>query len=428
MKQITLEPVKSVQGEITLPGSKSLSNRALLLGALAEGETRLINLLQSDDVERMLDALRLLGLPVALGKGGTEARVGGGLAARASAQQGELDFFMGNAGTAIRPLTALLSLLPGSYRIDGDQYMRERPIGQLVDGLRQLGADIRYEGKEGCPPLLVKGGMLSAGKVEIPGEVSSQYVSALLMALPLLQDDSSIKVIGDQASKPYIDLTLGAMRAFGVAAEHDRYQTYRIPGGQRYKSPGEYLIEGDASSASYFFAAAAIAGGPVRVHGLGRKSVQGDYRFLEAIEQMGAQVKRQDTWAEVRRGALKGLDADLNHMPDAAMTLAAMALFAEGPTRIRNIYNWRVKETDRMHAMATGLRALGAQVATGDDYIMIDPPKAIAPATIETYGDHRIAMCFSLAALGGAPVTIKDPDCTRKTFPGYFQAFASIAA
>ncbi|HKI73892.1 MAG TPA: 3-phosphoshikimate 1-carboxyvinyltransferase, partial [Pseudomonadales bacterium] len=331
----------------------------------------------------------------------------------------------GNAGTAIRPLTAVLSLIPGTYLIDGDQYMRERPIEHLGDALTQLGATVNYTQRTGYPPLELVGGHVTGGHVEIPGNISSQYLTALLLALPLAAQDSDITVIGEQVSKPYLDLTLDVMKRFGATAGHENYQRFSIPGGQQYRSPGRYLIEGDASSASYFFAAAAIAGGTVRVHGVGRQSVQGDIEFLDVIEQMGAGVTRADDWIEVSRGELRGVDLDLNHIPDAAMTVATLALFASGPTRIRNIYNWRVKETDRMTAMATELRKLGATVETGEDYMVIDPPDQLTPAEIDTYGDHRIAMSFSLAALG-THVTINDPECTAKTFPDYFGVFAGI--
>ena len=425
MKVLTLQPIEKLTGEVTLPGSKSLSNRALLLAALAAGDTRLTNLLQSDDTGRMLTALRQLGVTMELSADGKECLItghGGCFAAPANQH-----FFLGNAGTAIRPLTAVLSLIPGDFEIDGDQYMRERPIAHLIDALAQLGSKAEYLEKEGYPPLRIHGGHIKGGRVEIPGDISSQYLTALLMALPLTEQDSQIFVIGEQVSKPYLDITLGIMKTFGVSASHDQYQMFRVKGGQQYQSPGRYMIEGDASSASYFFGAAAICGGPVRVHGIGRHSVQGDIRFLDTIEAMGADVERSDEWVEVRGGQLKGVDVDLNHIPDAAMTIAAMALFAEGPTTIRNIYNWRVKETDRMHAMAEGLTRLGATVTTTEDSITIVPPREIQPATIDTYGDHRVAMSFSLAALGSSPVTIQDPDCTRKTFPDYFKVFLSLA-
>ena len=423
--QLTLAPIRQVSGEVTLPGSKSLSNRALLLSALADGTTRLKNLLRSDDTERMVEALRQLGTGIELSEDWQSGEVLGNSGLFNTPDV--TDFFLGNAGTAIRPLTAVLSLIPGDFTIDGDQYMRERPIEHLVDVLLALGAQVSYREKAGCPPILLKGGLVNGGNVSIRGDISSQYLTALLMALPLAANDSNITIQGEQVSKPYLDITLGMLKKFGVTASHENYQTFNIPGNQAYRSPGSFLIEGDASSASYFFGAAAIGQGPVRVHGLGKHSVQGDYQFLDIIELMGAKVDRADDWTDVTGGELHGVDVDLNHIPDAAMTIAAMALFAKGQTVIRNIYNWRVKETDRMHAMAEGLTRLGAIVQTTEDSIAIDPPSEIQAATIDTYGDHRVAMSFSLAALGNAPVTINDPDCTRKTFPDYFDVFQSLS-
>lgn len=425
MDQITLAPIKRMTGEVNLPGSKSLSNRALLLSALATGSTTLENLLKSDDTERMVIALRQLNTTIALSPDWHDCLVHGhgGLFEPPS----ETNFFLGNAGTAIRPLTSILSLIPGTFVVDGDQYMRQRPIAHLVDALTQLGANMEYLDKEGYPPLRIIGGEVRSGNVNVQGDISSQYLTSLLLTLPLLEGDSRINVFGEQVSKPYLDLTLDIMTKFGVHADREDYHTYLIPGGQQYRSPGRYLVEGDASSASYFFAAGAIAGGPVRVYGIGEDSVQGDIAFLDVIERMGARVERGDNWIEVEGDKLSGIDLDLNHIPDAAMTVATMALFARGKTTIRNIYNWRVKETDRMHAMATELRKLGAEVETGDDYIVIDPPKKIRAAVIDTWGDHRMAMCFSLAALGDAEVTINDPDCTAKTFPNYFEVFNTLA-
>lgn len=426
MDKITLAPIRHMAGDVHLPGSKSLSNRALLLSALASGTTTLANLLRSDDTERMVEALIQLDTSIALSEDWKDCQVQGHGGIFGTPAQTE--FFLGNAGTAIRPLTSTLCLVPGTFTVDGDQYMRERPIEHLVDALRQLGAAIEYLGAEGYPPLRVTGGSLQGGHVDIRGNISSQYLTSLLMTLPLLEDDSHIEIVGEQVSKPYLDITLDIMAQFGVTASHDNYECFEVPGKQRYRSPGRYLVEGDASSASYFFAAAAIRGGPIRVHGVGRHSVQGDIAFLDVIEQMGANVDRQDDYVEVSAGRLVGVDMDLNHIPDAAMTVATLALFAKGPTKIRNIYNWRVKETDRMHAMATELRKLGATVETGEDYIVIDPPDEIRPAGIDTYGDHRVAMSFSLAALGNAEITINDPDCTAKTFPDYFDVFNGLAA
>ena len=424
MTQKLLPKVNSVEGEINLPGSKSLSNRALLLAALAPGQTTLLNLLRSEDTQRMVEALTQLGVSLTMNDDWSRCVVSGhdGLFQAPN----EHKFFLGNAGTAIRPLTSILAMMQGNFIVDGDQYMRERPINHLVEALKQLGASIEYLGEENCPPLRVIGGSIRGGKVEIKGDISSQYLTSLLLALPLAPKDSEVSVIGEQVSKPYLDLTLDIMSKFGVNARHENHQYFTIPGGQSYQSPGTYLIEGDASSASYFFAAAAIAGGTVRVNGIGSNSVQGDIEFLDAIEAMGAVVSRQSDSIEVSGGALKGIDMDLNHIPDAAMTIAAMALFAEGTTIIRNIYNWRVKETDRMFAMATELRKLGATVEAGHDYIVIEPPEKIQSASINTYGDHRIAMCFSLASLSDAEITINNPEVTAKTFPDYFDAFASI--
>ena len=426
MKQLTLSPITRVRGEVVLPGSKSLSNRALLLSALASGDTQLTNLLRSDDTQRMVDALRQLGVVISLSDDWQNCLVrGNGGLFQPGANQ---ELFLGNAGTAIRPLTAVLSLVDEEFVIDGDDYMRERPIAHLVDALRELGAEAEYPGRDGYPPIRLRGGLIRGGSISLPGDISSQYLTALLMALPLAVEDSFISVIGDQVSKPYLDITLGMLEIFGGRAGHKHYREFRIEGGQQYTSPGKYMIEGDASSASYFLGAAAIAGGPVRVHGLGNNSVQGDYQFLDTIEQMGARVRREENWTDVEGGRLKGIEVDLNHIPDAAMTVAVMALFAEGRTTIRNVYNWRVKETDRMHAMSEGLRRLGARTQTTDDTIIIDPPATIQPAEIDTYGDHRVAMSFSLAAFGDAQITINDPECTRKTFPDYFDVFRSIAS
>ena len=434
---ITLAPVKRINGEVTLPGSKSISNRALLLAGLAAGTTSMTNLLKSDDTKYMLKALEQLGVEIhhdvsesAGDKFPLEAPANkmllvcgnGGLFAAPADNQ----FSLGNAGTALRPLMAILSLIPGLFSIDGDKYMRERPIQHLAEALEQLGARVEYTNKPGCPPLNIAGGLIKGGEVALQGNLSSQYLSSLLMALPLAEAPSHIKVVGEQVSKPYLDLTLNLMDTFGVKVTRDAYQEFHIPGKQHYQSPGEYFIEGDASAASYFFGAAAIKGGCVKVHGLGRNSIQGDYQFLDTIEQMGARVSRHVHSVEVTRGELHGIDVDLNHIPDAAMTIATMALFAKGSTRIRNIYNWRIKETDRMTAMATELRKLGATVKTGADYMVIDPPKTLNAATLDTYGDHRLAMSLSLAALGEQTIVINNPEVTRKTFPNYFSVFESI--
>lgn len=424
MESLTLQPVKAVAGEVRIPGSKSLSNRILLLAALAEGTTTITNLLDSDDVKHMLNALSQLGIRYELSEDRTECTLqGAGQALGATASE----LFLGNAGTAMRPLCAALCLGEGEYHLTGEPRMYERPIGDLVDALRELGADITYLGDKNYPPLLIKANGLNGGEVSIKGNISSQFLTALLMAAPMASEDLIINVDGELVSKPYIDITLHTMALFGVNVINDNYERFTIKSGQTYRSPGEVMVEGDASSASYFLAAAAIAGGTVRVYGVGADSVQGDKRFAEVLEAMGASVTYGPTYIEVTRGAtLKAVDMDMNHIPDAAMTIATTALFAEGTTAIRNIYNWRVKETDRLSAMATELKKVGATVVEGDDFIEVTPPAQLTHAAIDTYDDHRMAMCFSLVCLSNTPVTINDPGCTRKTFPEYFDLFKQI--
>ncbi|MGB4246973.1 MAG: 3-phosphoshikimate 1-carboxyvinyltransferase [Pseudohongiellaceae bacterium] len=424
MNFLTLPPLQSINGEVTLPGSKSLSNRILLLAAVARGETHISNLLDSDDVRHMLNALKSLGVSYTLSADKTSCTVQG----RNGPLHAEdaLELFLGNAGTAMRPLCAMLCAGRGEFTLKGEPRMYERPIGDLVDCLRACGAEIDYLGNPDYPPLRIHGGGLHGGKVSIRGNISSQFLTAMLMAAPFCDRDLEIVVEGELVSKPYILITLDVMAKFGVNVVNDNYQRFVIRSGQHYTSPGAIMVEGDASSASYFLAAAAIAGGTVRVHGSGASSVQGDARFAEVLEQMGAGVTWGDTWIEVTRGDLHGVDVDLNHIPDAAMTIATTALFAQGPTTIRNIYNWRVKETDRLSAMATELRKVGAAVEEGEDYITITPPTSIQSAAIDTYDDHRMAMCFSLAAFGDSPITINDPECTSKTFPTYFTLFRGL--
>jgi len=426
MEYIDLEPAKGAQGAVRLPGSKSISNRTLLLAALAQGTTEIRDLLASDDTERMLDALRTLGLPPeSLGRDAWRVTgAGGNFPVR------EADLFLGNAGTAFRPLTAALALAGGHYRLSGVPRMHERPIGDLVDALRQLGADITYLGNEGFPPLELKPASLKpGGVVRVRGDVSSQFLTALLMALPTAGVSTTIEVIGELISKPYIEITLNLMARFGVQVEREGWSRFHVP-GQQYKSPGTLFVEGDASSASYFLAAGAIGGGPVRVEGVGEASIQGDVRFAEALAQMGARITMGENWIEASApasGKLRAFDRDFNHIPDAAMTLAVAALFADGPCTLRNVASWRVKETDRIAAMANELRKVGAIVEEGPDWLRVSAPSTLTPnAAIDTYDDHRMAMCFSLVALGGVPVRINDPKCTAKTFPTYFDAFASV--
>ncbi|KQN56834.1 3-phosphoshikimate 1-carboxyvinyltransferase [Erwinia sp. B116] len=424
LESLTLQPIALVNGTVNLPGSKSVSNRALLLAALARGTTRLTNLLDSDDVRHMLNALQLLGVKYRLSDDRTVCDVtgqGGALQA-----DGALELFLGNAGTAMRPLAAALCLGGNDIVLTGEPRMKERPIGHLVDALRQGGAQIDYLEQTDYPPLRLKGGF-SGGDVTVDGSVSSQFLTALLMTAPLATNDTRIAIKGELVSKPYIDITLNLMAAFGVQVENDNYSAFIIRGQQHYQAPGDYLVEGDASSASYFLAAAAIKGGTVKVTGIGRNSIQGDIRFADVLEKMGASIEWGDDFIACTRGELNAVDLDMNHIPDAAMTIATAALFATGTTVMRNIYNWRVKETDRLAAMATELRKVGAEVEEGHDYIRITPPASIAFAEIATYDDHRMAMCFSLVALSATPVTILDPKCTAKTFPDYFEQLARIS-
>ncbi|ENQ5922785.1 3-phosphoshikimate 1-carboxyvinyltransferase [Salmonella enterica] len=424
MESLTLQPIARVDGAINLPGSKSVSNRALLLAALACGKTVLTNLLDSDDVRHMLNALSALGINYTLSADRTRCDItGNGGPLRAP---GALELFLGNAGTAMRPLAAALCLGQNEIVLTGEPRMKERPIGHLVDSLRQGGANIDYLEQENYPPLRLRGGFIG-GDIEVDGSVSSQFLTALLMTAPLAPKDTIIRVKGELVSKLYIDITLNLMKTFGVEIANHHYQQFVVKGGQQYHSPGRYLVEGDASSASYFLAAGAIKGGTVKVTGIGRKSMQGDIRFADVLEKMGATITWGDDFIACTRGELHAIDMDMNHIPDAAMTIATTALFAKGTTTLRNIYNWRVKETDRLFAMATELRKVGAEVEEGHDYIRITPPAKLQHADIGTYNDHRMAMCFSLVALSDTPVTILDPKCTAKTFPDYFEQLARMS-
>ncbi|MBU3657584.1 MAG: bifunctional 3-phosphoshikimate 1-carboxyvinyltransferase/cytidylate kinase [Rhodocyclaceae bacterium] len=425
---IDLPGILSARGTVRLPGSKSLSNRILLLAALAEGETEVRDLLKSDDTDRMLEALNLLGIKVTpAGEGAIRVAGCGGKVPVKSAE-----LFLGNAGTAFRPLTAALALAGGSYRLSGVPRMHERPIGDLVDALRHLGADITYLANEGYPPLQIRPGASNAVQtVPVKGNVSSQFLTGLLMALPLLDRTVTVEVVGDLISKPYIEITLATMRRFGVDVQRDGWQKFTVQAGARYHSPSVVYVEGDASSASYFLALGAIGGGPVRVEGVGADSVQGDVRFADALAAMGARITMGPNWIEASAaadGVLKGIDQDCIAIPDAAMTLVPVAAFAQGPTRLTGIASWRVKETDRIDAMANELRKLGGTVETTEDTLTVYPPTDLSTlhcAEIETYDDHRIAMCFSLMTLA-TPLRILDPGCTAKTFPDYFEFFAEV--
>jgi 3-phosphoshikimate 1-carboxyvinyltransferase len=429
---IDLAPVGHAAGTVALPGSKSISNRTLLLAALAHGDTIVRGLLDADDVDRMLDALAALGVR-------TERLDAGDL--RVHGQDGRMPvkaakLFLGNAGTAFRPLTAALAFAGGDYELSGVPRMHERPIGDLVDALRALGADIDYLGNAGYPPLAIRShrgsSAVAPDRVTVRGDVSSQFTSALLMALPSIAVRRAITldIQGELISKPYVAITTNLMRRFGVAVAQDGSRSFTVPAGARYVSPGAIQVEGDASTASYFLAAGALGGGPVRVIGVGRNSIQGDVAFADVLARMGAAIDWGDDWIEASSGPgrLCGIDVDCVAIPDAAMTLAVVALFAQGPTTLTGIASWRVKETDRIAAMAAELAKLGAKVDADDDRMTIIPPARLLPATIETYDDHRIAMCFALAALGGVQVRIVDPDCVRKTFPGYFTSLRAITS
>ena len=432
---LDLPPLQSAGGTLTLPGSKSISNRVLLLAALCAGRTTLHDVLDSDDTRVMLDALRTLGC--AIERSGNTVEING---LAGVPQHKEAALFMGNAGTAIRPLTAALALMGGSYALSGVPRMHERPIGDLVDALRQLGCQIDYTGQDGYPPLQIGTPTLALdAPIRVRGDVSSQFLTALLMALPLVATrDIVIDVVGELISRPYIEITLNLLARFGIHVQREGWQRFTIPEGSQYQSPGTLFVEADASSASYFIALGAIATGDksrnsIKILGLGADSIQGDIRFLEAARDMGAHVASGPNWLEVSRGTwpLKAINLDCNHMPDAAMTLAVMALYAQGTTTLRNIASWRVKETDRIAAMACELRKLGATVVEGADFIQVTPPATASDwhaASIHTYDDHRIAMCFSLAAFNPAalPVRIEDPKCVAKTFPDYFEALFSL--
>ncbi len=432
MKWLDLPVVRKAQGVIQLPGSKSISNRILLLAALAQGTTHVHDLLISDDTSYMLKALSDLGVTITqTGESGYQIVGAGGCF---SVKQAEL--FLGNAGTAFRSLTAVLALAGGRYCMSGVARMHERPIGDLVDALRQIGADIQYLGGQGCPPLQINPAITRQKEIHltVKGDVSSQFLSGLLLALPMTGKKAVIDVSGTLISKPYVTLTLAQMKRFGVVVEHVSWQKFILPAQQFYSSPGDIRVEGDASSASYFLAAGVIGGGPVRVKGVGNESVQGDVHFADAIEEMGAQIRMGEYWiessfpfSETTSHPLHEIDLDCNHIPDAAMTLAVVALFAKGTTVLRNIGSWRLKETDRLAAMSNELQKLGADTEEGEDYLCITPPKngLKSNAAIDTYDDHRMAMCFSLAAFA-VPIRINDPGCVSKTFPDYFEQFKQI--
>ena len=426
-ESIILSAPYGAGGKLSIPGSKSISNRALLLSALAGGTTQLSNLLRSDDTSVMLDALKTLGIGIEAVGEVLEIKGRDGDFPNKSAS-----LFLGNAGTAVRTLVPVLSVLGGEYEISGVPRMHERPIGDLVDALRQIKCNIDYVGSEGFPPLRLHQSDVSIPQeIVISGSISSQFLSGLLLALPLAGANATIRVVGELVSKPYVALTLSLMKDFGVTVKNENFETFEIAAGQKYISPGCYDIEADASSASYFLAAAALGEGVVRIENLSKSSIQGDIAFIEVLAQIGARFSSGEQWLEADGRSIekiKSFDLDLNHIPDAAMTLAVMALFADGPCKLRNIENWRVKETDRLSAMATELRKFGAQVNEGKDFLEVIPSEFINDGvTVETYDDHRMAMCFSLVCFAGVSVEILDPQCVNKTFPNFFDALKRIA-
>lgn len=424
MSQLYLESVKKVNGEINIPGSKSISNRALLLATLAHGTTRLTNLLDSDDIKHMLNALKSLGVKFSLSNNNTVCDITG--LGEAISSESCMTLFLGNAGTAMRPLCAALTLGQGEFILTGEPRMEERPIKDLVNALRSLGANIDYLKNDGFPPIKITATGLNGGVVDIAGNLSSQYLTALLMVAPLAKNDIEINIQGNLVSKPYIDMTIALMKKFSVNVTHHNYEVFYIKTGQKYISPNALLVEGDASSASYFLAAGVIAGGEIKVTGVGKNAIQGDIDFANVLSKMGADIEWGDDYIAAKKSNLIGIDMDMNHIPDAAMTIAVTALFAKGPTCIRNIYNWRIKETDRLSAMVTELTKIGARVEEGKDYIRVYPVKEIINVPIDTYNDHRMAMCCSLLAFGSNGITINDPECTSKTFPSYFSDFKKI--
>lgn len=424
MDVLALDKKNSAVGTINLPGSKSVSNRALLLAAIAQGTTKISNLLVSDDTRHMLNALRSLGVNLALASDGTECVVDG--LGGHFVVSSPIELFLGNAGTAMRPLAATLCLSSGDFTLTGEPRMEERPIKHLVEALREYGAHVEYLKNEGYPPLKIHGFTASGGEASIDGSVSSQYITAFLMAAPLAQGDTILNIKGDLVSKPYIDITLRMMHDFGVEVENCDYKKFVIKGGQFYKAPGRYLVEGDASGASYFLAAGAMAGN-VKVTGIGKQSMQGDVAFIEVLKAMGAKVTVGDDFISCAKGNLVGVDLDLNKIPDAAMTLVPLALYAKGESVIRNVGNWRVKETDRLHAMATELKKLGVYCEEGEDYLRITPGEVLPNVAIDTYNDHRMAMCFALLRFM-VPIVINDPKCVSKTFPEFFTLFNEICS
>ena len=428
---IKLKPSYLKSGELNLPGSKSISNRVLLLSALANGNTVIKNLLFSDDTEVMISALKTLGINIKENKKLSECIISGSIN---SFPVKKADLYIGNAGTAIRPLTAALAFNNGDYKLYGTKRMHERPIKDLIDSLNSIGANIEYLNEYGYPTIQIKKINHNTNKVIVKGNVSSQFLSSLILSSTIFSKNKDFKIYvdGDLISQPYVNITLKLMNLFGVKIYEKKNKIFTISSNQILNSPKEINIESDASSASYFLAAAAIGGGSLKVNGIGSKSIQGDIQFIKILEKMGATIKVKNNFIEVSSDkVLKPINEDLNHIPDAAMTLAILSLYADGVSVLKNIGSWRVKETDRLKAMSTELRKVGAKIIEGKDFLQIEPPLKIKNASIDTYDDHRMAMCFSLASLNsdfkkGANIVINDPNCVNKTFPNYFKIFNTI--
>ena len=416
---------------INLPGSKSISNRVLLLSSLGEGSITINNLLISDDTKVMIDALKSLGVKIAVNESLKNCNLQG---SNNYFLNKKVDIFIGNSGITIRPLTAVLAFNNGEYYLHGTDRMHERPINHLVDSLVSVGADIEYKKNIGFPPIKINPSNIKNNKIFIKGDTSSQFITSILISSPFFIKNEPLEIIveGEIISKPYIEITIKLMKVFGINVRHSNYNNFIISKKQKYSNPKDIYIEGDASSASYFLAAGAISGKKIRVNGVGSKSIQGDIRFIDALINMGVKINTGENWIEVNSNSkILPIDADFNHIPDAAMTIAIISMYAEGTSILRNIASWKVKETDRIDAMSRELKKIGAKINQGDDFIEITPPKKFSDATIDTYDDHRMAMCFSLLSINnqfkqGANITINDPDCVSKTFPDYFDVFNTI--
>lgn len=418
---LNLKKIKSVEGKVILPGSKSLTNRALLISALAKGNTKLLNVLKSDDTSRMIEALQTLKVKLKVNVSSVDVTGMGGVF---NEGLNSVELYLGNAGTAMRPLCAALAVSTGVFTLTGEPRMMERPIGPLTEALRSLGINIEYLNNDGFPPVRIRGAVPKVHEVTVSGSTSSQFITALLMAAPVC-GGLKIKIKGDLISKPYVDLTVKLIEKFGAVVSRNGYSEFTVE-GTGYTSPGSYLIEGDATGATYFAAAAAI-GGELELYGLPEDSVQGDIKFLDVLAQMGAKIKKTESSVIIKKSKLHGIDIDMNAMPDAAMTLVPLALYTDGPITIRNIASWRVKETDRIEAMVKEMSKLGVKVESGEDYISIDgSTRNDVTPTFDTYNDHRMAMCMSLVAFD-RDIVINDPECINKTFPTYFNNLKSVS-